>query len=163
MGPRWIGSRNAWVKRLPPYQKGHVGEDFFERICNEADLVVTGGHTAGHDIHIEGSPIEVKFGTLHDNDPTGDDIVEWLQIRPSSDFTHAALLCACPDHMHVWYVDRDPLLAHATGQHTGKAATETLKLSIDPHAPPAWLGTDFASIPLDFAARVKNTATTSTM
>lgn len=147
IGPRWNGSRNEWVKRLQPYQKGRIGEEFFDLLCQEAKLTVTGGHTSGHDAHIEGSPIEVKFGTLHDNDPAADDIVEWLQIRPSGDFSHAALICVCPDHIHLWYTPRDVLLEHAVGQHTGKDATETMKLSIDPHAAPLWLGSDLGSSP----------------
>jgi hypothetical protein len=147
VGPRWSGSRNEWVKRLQPYQKGRIGEEFFDLLCKEAKLTVTGGHTSGHDTHIEGAPIEVKFGTLHDNDPAADDIVEWLQIRPSGDFTHAALICVCPDHIHLWYVPRDTLLSHAVGQHTGKDATETMKLSIDPHTAPEWLGADLGSSP----------------
>lgn len=147
IGPRWKGSRNEWVKRLQPYQKGRIGEEFFDLLCQEAKLTVTGGHTSGHDAHIEGAPIEVKFGTLHDNDPAGEDIVEWLQIRPSGDFTHAALICVCPDHIHLWYAPRDVLLKNSIGQHTGKDATETMKLTIDPHDAPLWLGDDLGSSP----------------
>jgi len=145
LGPRWADSPNSWAKRLLPAQKGRIGEAFFKQICKAANVPTSPRTNSSHDIRCADKPVEVKFGTLHDNAEAAGDVVEWLQIRPSGDFENLALICTCPDHHHLWFVPRDVVLAHALGQHTGKAATETKKLTIDPHNPPSWMGVDIVA------------------
>jgi hypothetical protein len=145
LGPRWAGSINQWAKRLLPAQKGRIGESFFKQICADAGVLTTPRTGPGHDIKCHDRPVEVKFGTLHDNAQDAPDRVEWLQLRPSGDFSHVALICTCPDHHHLWVVPRKTVLKHAHGQHGGKAATETMVLAIDPHQPPKWLGADIVT------------------
>jgi hypothetical protein len=145
LGPRWVDSKNQWAKRLLPAQKGRIGERFFKEICAEAGVETTPRTGSGHDIRCHGTPVEVKFGTLHDNTTDSPDRVEWLQLRPNGDFTHVALICTCPDHHHVWVVPRQEVFKHTVGQHGGKSAKETMVLAIDPHKPPQWLGTDIAT------------------
>lgn len=143
LGPRWSNSPLAWTKRLLPAQKGRVGEQLFAALCNAA-AIPTGPRTgSGHDLTCGAYRVEVKFGTLHDTDLDDPDRVEWLQLRPGGDFTHVALLCACPDHVHLWVTTRHTALALTVGQHGGKDATETRMLAIDPHSPPPALGPDY--------------------
>jgi hypothetical protein len=152
LGVRWHASRYAWLKQLLPAQKGRVGEQLFRRYAAYAGCDV-GPRRGTNDCTVNGRGVEVKLATLHDTSPDGDDIVQWLQLRPESNFDVAALLAVCPDHTHLWVVDRDVVLGVAVGQHGGRNATETRQVTVDPHRPPDWLGPDLAGDPSGLAER----------
>lgn len=152
LGDRWEGARHSWIKHLLPAQKGRVGEKLFNGAATTAGCAVT-PRTKGNDTTVNGHRVEVKTGTLHDNPPGEPDIIEWLQLRPGDEFEQVALLGVCPEHTHLWVVNRNDVLTRARGQHGGAAATETLSLRIDPHNAPDWLGADLAASPAELAGR----------
>lgn len=153
-GPRWAGQPNAWIKLLRPFEKGNVGERLVRELARRAGCSVGPRTGPGHDLYLGCHRAEVKLATLPDTPPGQDAPMQFLQLRPGGDFEVVVLVGVCPDHTHVWVVDRAPALAHSRGQHGGRDATETRKLELDPHTPPAWLGPDFGADFAGFGARL---------
>lgn len=155
-GPRWRDARYLWLKTVPPIQRGKVGEDLFKQLCRDADVTVGPGRGGGQaDCSADGLAVEVKLSTLYDRRDGGTSHYQWLQLRPSSDFDVAALIAVDPDQVRVWVVDKATALSHAQGQHTGKQAQETQKLTVHEDAIPDWLGPDVSGDPAALKARLE--------
>ena len=142
---RWANAPHAWIKSLLPAVKGRIGEKLASDLLADAGLDVGPRTGPGHDRRVAGVPVEIKLSTSYDTADPAAATCKWLQLRPGDDYELVLLVGVCPDHVHVWAVNKDDTLEHATGQHTGAGAVETRQLEAFPDRAPAWFGPDLAA------------------
>jgi hypothetical protein len=147
LSARWRDGSFAWFKQLGPGRKGALGETLVRDILTAAGQDVTGRTNSGHDLAVNGVPVEVKLATELDFEGVDQRGFIWQQLRPAADWALVALVGVEPDRARIWLVERDVILAHAIGQHSGAGATETRMVTVRTNDLPAWLGDDLATAP----------------
>jgi hypothetical protein len=134
----WAGSPFAWIRTRPSRQVGKIGEQLVAGWAAAKGLDVTRAPNSDADRVINGKRVEIKFSTLWAGGG-----YKFQQIRDQR-YDAAFLLGLSPFAASAWVVPKPvlmerpfrPGLAH---QHGGQAGTDTVWLSFQAAAPPAWL------------------------
>jgi hypothetical protein len=140
----WKGSAYEWIRNLSSRKKGAAGEKIVERWLSANGFTVQPPGSSEADRRVNGHPVEVKLSTEWESG-----VFTFQQLR-DQEYTHVILLGVRPSSLQLWCVPKAIVLQHATGQHTGGTATETMWLSFPADTPPEWLdgygGSDAAAL-----------------
>lgn len=100
----WAGTKNAWVRALPPATVGKIGEALALKILGGT---ATKNNTIGYDIDLAGKRVEVKLSTVVMND--GYPILIWRQIRPADPYTHICFIAVYPNNARMFLVPKEAI------------------------------------------------------
>ena len=135
----WQGSPFEWIKGLTSAGRGKVGQQIVQVLLSDLGLSSGPSVGSGSDIMVGNSRVEVKMSTLWKAGT-----YKFQQIR-DQDYHFLICLGLSPFSAHMWVFEKDALFSLRgsakgfAGQHTGKAALDTLWLTIDPENPYPWL------------------------
>jgi hypothetical protein len=139
---RWHKSPFLWIRGLTPKRKGTIGEKLAFGICEANGIKVAPRTGVGHDMHINGKKVEVKFASLADKG-----VFIFNQIR-NDDYDYLFLLGIDINSCYLWVIPKrqvldskgKPIRKEVVNQHKGKAGSDTFFInSLDPNSPYPWL------------------------
>lgn len=132
----WLDSPFAWIRTRQSRQRGKIGEQLVAGWCAAKGLDVVAARGSEADRVIADRRVEIKFSTLWE---TG--IYKFQQVRDQA-YDFAICLGISPFDAHCWIISKEVLRQYVIGhmgQHTGRGATDTDWLSVNPKSPPEWL------------------------
>lgn len=132
----WVGSPFEWVVTLPSSVKGKIGAQLVSGWCAAKGFSVGPSGDSEADRIIAGRRIEIKFSTLWTSG-----VYKFQQIRDQN-YEYVICLGLAPFDAHCWVISKECLRVHVigqTGQHRGKAATDTFWISFLASNPHDWL------------------------
>ncbi len=154
----WQASPFAWMRRVRPIDKGRVGEQLVADTLRDAGADVTGRTSPWHDLRSDGHAVEVKLSMLTIGQD-GSRTLQWLQLRPGTDFDALVLVAIHPGQVAIHCAAEADVLPHTRGQHGGRTAKETRKVTVDATRPlPDWLGPNLADDPAGLRAAIRRVA-----
>lgn len=135
---QWEGSPFGWILSRPSRQRGKIGEQLVAGFCAARNLDVVATGDAEADRIINGRRVEIKFSTLWSSG-----VYKFQQLRDQN-YEYVICLGLSPFNAHCWVIPKRILMTGnrqpgVTGQHRGRAGTDTAWLSFAAANPPAWL------------------------
>lgn len=128
----WDDVRYSWIRNQRPTHKGQTGTWIVWKYFSDRNRVVRQSRSPQYDLLVDLDRVEVKLSCRNE-----DGSFKWLQIRPSDDFTHLALVAVDFDNIRGFLIPKDQIQG-LKPQHLGhRGSMETTCLSVKPTE--AWL------------------------
>lgn len=128
----WKSSPFKWIKECSSRKIGAIGEQILSNFLENYGIDVKRSPDSSCDRIINGKRVEIKTSTLWSSG-----LYKFQQIR-DQDYDYIILFGISPNEIHFWLIDKKTIIKMwktdgiISGQHTGKAASETAWITLTP-------------------------------